>query len=549
MAAPTRVGSPVNTVEAGVVTSYTVTLPASPVTGNILIAILSGGSITASPSIYSMSGWNEIDEIGNNGANSSECSCAAYWRLVDGTEASTYEIVSTGAGAFGYTTCIEINGADSSSPIHLDLFDESTGGGTSTLTAGEVTTTAADCYVLAGFNFKAYSAKTATISGTGWVELLDQQTGAGSSDVNIYVAEKTMSGTGGTVDAVMTPSSGNVEGTWFQIAIQPTSDAVAPNLSLPTSASIDHRSVTLGATTDEANGTAHCIITASGDQSAPTNQEIIDGGAAEELFQLADATISSTGAFTFAANTSLEPGTSYGYAIVHEDTAGNEDSGSRVEGTFTTSAAFAGSSIYSGLAIPSNSIAFITSGTMTATDDASTPDRLTDSSKSFTVDALIGLQAFNVTDVSFATITDNAATTVDGNLAGGSDNSWDEDDAYQILLMIDNPDVFYYETTTTVSSESASFDYYILDDSTSTYSDTATATINATGSPDGNYTVSLDTLGVPTLTPVEESTASGGAPIIHQRRNLTKKKKQKRVTLNNQDYDVRAAIAELYGDG
>ena len=58
---------------------------------------------------------------------------------------------------------------------------------------------------------------------------------------------------------------------------------------------------------------------------------------------------------------------------------------------------------------------------------------LTDSSQSWTVDALIGLQVFNATDGSSGIITDNDATTVTVSaLAGGTGNDWDTDDVYEI---------------------------------------------------------------------------------------------------------------------
>jgi hypothetical protein len=57
---------------------------------------------------------------------------------------------------------------------------------------------------------------------------------------------------------------------------------------------------------------------------------------------------------------------------------------------------------------------------------------LTDSTQTWTVDALIGMQVFNQTDGSSAIITDNTATTVTATLAGGTDNDWDDDDVYEI---------------------------------------------------------------------------------------------------------------------
>lgn len=58
---------------------------------------------------------------------------------------------------------------------------------------------------------------------------------------------------------------------------------------------------------------------------------------------------------------------------------------------------------------------------------------LTDSTQSWTVDALIGMQVFNETDKSSAFITDNDATTVTVSaLTGGTDNDWDTGDIYEI---------------------------------------------------------------------------------------------------------------------
>ncbi len=57
---------------------------------------------------------------------------------------------------------------------------------------------------------------------------------------------------------------------------------------------------------------------------------------------------------------------------------------------------------------------------------------LTDSSQSWTPDALIGLQCFNQTDGSSGFITDNDATTVTVTLAGGTDNDFDDGDVIEI---------------------------------------------------------------------------------------------------------------------
>jgi len=72
----------------------------------------------------------------------------------------------------------------------------------------------------------------------------------------------------------------------------------------------------------------------------------------------------------------------------------------------------------------------VATGTHTGGNDAST---LTDSSKLFVADALIGYRIYNTTDGSNGPITDNDATTVTATLAGGTQNDWDTSDAYIIV--------------------------------------------------------------------------------------------------------------------
>jgi len=80
------------------------------------------------------------------------------------------------------------------------------------------------------------------------------------------------------------------------------------------------------------------------------------------------------------------------------------------------------------------------SGTHTAADDGTSPDLLKDGSATFPVDALIGATVNNTTDGSSGTILDNNATTVSATLSGGSDDSWDNGDAYTITAFPETGD-------------------------------------------------------------------------------------------------------------
>jgi hypothetical protein len=71
------------------------------------------------------------------------------------------------------------------------------------------------------------------------------------------------------------------------------------------------------------------------------------------------------------------------------------------------------------------------SGTHTGSNNASV---LTDSTKSWTTNALIGMRISNITDGSKCSITANTSTTVTCTLSGGSEHDWDTNDSYVIDL-------------------------------------------------------------------------------------------------------------------
>jgi hypothetical protein len=69
-------------------------------------------------------------------------------------------------------------------------------------------------------------------------------------------------------------------------------------------------------------------------------------------------------------------------------------------------------------------------GSHTGSDGAAV---LSDSTKNWTVDALIGKRVYNLSDGSVGDITANSATTVTAVLSGGTDDDWDTGDRYLIL--------------------------------------------------------------------------------------------------------------------
>jgi hypothetical protein len=135
-----------------------------------------------------------------------------------------------------------------------------------------------------------------------------------------------------------TPTS-NAFVTHVVVALAPAAgDTTAPVLSSPTSTSVTASAATVGATTDEANGTSHVVATLT--STAPTKAQIKAGqdtaGASVPAGRQRSLAISATGAFTFGAFASLTGSTQHWYHVVHTDAAGNESN--IVTGTFTTAA-------------------------------------------------------------------------------------------------------------------------------------------------------------------------------------------------------------------
>lgn len=120
-------------------------------------------------------------------------------------------------------------------------------------------------------------------------------------------------------------------------------DTTAPSLTSPVGTQTGSSTATIGATTDEGNGTMYSVVTVSG--TAPSVAQIQAGqdnsGAAAAY--ASSQSITTTGAKTFSA-TGLAASTSYYAHIQHKDAAGNDS-------TVVTSAQFTTTSGSSG-AVP-----------------------------------------------------------------------------------------------------------------------------------------------------------------------------------------------------
>ena len=154
--------------------------------------------------------------------------------------------------------------------------------------------------------------------------------------------------------------------------------------------------------------------------------------------------------------------------------------------------------IYSGGFIPSDSILFHGTGSHITTDNSAV---LIVTGTPWVTNEWAGFTVKNVTDNSSAVIISNTTSQITATLIGGTDADWDIGDVWQIVVTLATPDVIHYEPEAVIVAAQYDFDYTVVDDTDGDIPDTATATVNPVGAPNGFGTVSLDVLGVPTFTP------------------------------------------------
>lgn len=188
--------------------------------------------------------------------------------------------------------------------------------------------------VLAGvFTMDTLGTGTTTLGGTysvAWSEPDGSQFAVGGMAVRIAATSL-------TGDApVWTMSGGhatNAGGVSSMVVLREVADPTAPILSSPTGSATSIAAATVGATTDEANGTMYAVVdTVTTTPSATELEAGQDGDGGAAIWSGSQA-ISTTGAKTFNV-TGLAPNTTYSYFIGHKDAAGNFSN--IVGGTFTT---------------------------------------------------------------------------------------------------------------------------------------------------------------------------------------------------------------------
>lgn len=158
------------------------------------------------------------------GDGASDAHVGMYWRIADGTEGASFNTPHAIVSHDTWAVIFLISGTNSS-PIHMLGADSIIASGNLNITG--MTTTIADCYIMAGSAYDGGDDGGYTTSDTGWAEVIEVRSGTTSTDAGGDVSEKQMSGTGATL--TVTHSVVTADGqAGFQVAILPAGAGPPP---------------------------------------------------------------------------------------------------------------------------------------------------------------------------------------------------------------------------------------------------------------------------------------------------------------------------------
>jgi len=188
--------------------------PKNAAVGDLLIIIVGNDEATSTiqwdDATYKPTGFTLINTAGDA---TSDAHCAAFYKVVDRNEGSSFDIPDEGAND-KWGSCILISGTPMLHVAGEDVIDS-----TPPIAIVGVTCTESDClaFYVAAFDGGDYGAFG--IAGTGWVERAEVNSGTGQANSGGCWGTRLMSGAGATGTATVTPT--NSDGmAGFQFAIQ-----------------------------------------------------------------------------------------------------------------------------------------------------------------------------------------------------------------------------------------------------------------------------------------------------------------------------------------
>jgi len=210
-------GTPVN--------SITINKPTGVVSGDLLLIIAGSDDNGSSPDFSDISGFTKFVNIGTD-LNDSKIGC--YWRIADGTEGVDIDVAHDPVEDLDemYGWYIRVTGADGTTPINVTGIAANLNARASHVIP-EVTTTVNDCLAFYVHSHDGGDGAPFSVSGTGWSESDEQQSGTGSNDASGCWGTKGQATAGLTGDATVA-STGSDGSTNIQFAVAPSGVSDTP---------------------------------------------------------------------------------------------------------------------------------------------------------------------------------------------------------------------------------------------------------------------------------------------------------------------------------
>jgi len=208
-------------------TSLVINKPSEVAEGHVMI-IFFGSDEAGTTDDLSVSGWNEIREIGGS---SMDARMAAYWKVATGSEPSTYTCSSADSNEL-IAWCFTFSSCDPTNPIHDSEERYGYSAAFYTMDAGDASEIYT--YQIGACAWDGGDVGPFAVSGTGWTEHSEVSSGSGPNDCEGVSMTNVISAIQAIPDCTVTSSDGT-EGisAIFLVLAGTVPDVTDPILSAP----------------------------------------------------------------------------------------------------------------------------------------------------------------------------------------------------------------------------------------------------------------------------------------------------------------------------
>lgn len=202
---------------AGTATSLVLTKPSGVATGDLLILILGDDADNLTSTNWATPSSPDVWQSGPHfaGDGTADATLTLFWRISDGAEPATVTVTRTLSDEV-YGWYLRVSGADAT---QFHAFLATAGATGSTYTIDGVTTSVANCLIIAAMAEDGGDGGTFTINtGAGWSIVDQENAGTTGNDAAGLFAQRNQASSGAGVDLLI--DSGVTDGkAGFQIAI------------------------------------------------------------------------------------------------------------------------------------------------------------------------------------------------------------------------------------------------------------------------------------------------------------------------------------------